>query len=143
MHTALEEDKPSYASKKSDDGRPKYGSRKEFFQRVWDRLHGSDGHATNTSTQAGHIVEFGSMVMVAASPGFCVPINEVVLPSGSTHSPIFRPKPIRYARSFSIEDDDEYRSVTLRGITLELDSIQKRHRSAFANSSSKNKKQKL
>ena len=30
----------------SDDTRPKYGSRKEFFQRVWDRLHGHpQGHS--------------------------------------------------------------------------------------------------
>lgn len=144
VQAAKEEDKPSYASKKSDDGRPKYGSRKEFFQRVWDRLH---GHAT-TVTLSG-ISEFDSRAIVTASPGFCVPINEVVLPSGSSHSPIVRPNPIKHVITSSMDDscigsiiDDEYNRGTICDISLELSNIKKRHSSAFTTVSTSRKKQK-
>jgi hypothetical protein len=92
---AEEEARPAYAQKKSDtiDGRPKYGSRKEFFQRVWDRLHVSDGQAS-TSTQPDGIPKFdGSTVIHVMSRGFSLLTNEVV-----------RPIPIRHAVPFSSSD---------------------------------------
>lgn len=149
MHAAEGEDKPSYGSKKSDDGRPKYGSRKEFFQRLWDRLH---GHATATVSSSG-ITEFDSRAIVTASPGFCVPINEVILPSSgsSSHLPIARPNPIKHTITASMNDscigsiidnDEHNNRGTIRDISLELNNIKKRHSSAFTTVSTSRKKPK-
>jgi hypothetical protein len=151
VQAAEEEDKPSYASKKSDDGRPKYGSRKEFFQRLWDRLH---GHATSTTVSSNGITEFDSRAIGTASPGFCVPINEEILPSSgaSSHSPIVRPNPINHATITSsmddscigsiIDNDGHNHGTTTRDISLELNNIKKRHNSAFTTVSTSRKKPK-
>ena len=153
MQAAKEEDKPSYGSKKSDDGRPKYGSRKEFFQRLWDRLH---GHATSTTVSTNGITEFDSRAIGTASPGFCVPINEVILlPSSgsSSHSPIVRPNPIKHATTITtsmddscigsiIDNDVHNHGTTIRDISLELNNIKKRHSSAFTTVSTSRKKPK-
>ncbi|KAL7465954.1 hypothetical protein ACHAXS_006264 [Conticribra weissflogii] len=66
MREADNSDKPAYAPRgaSESDGRPKYGSRKEFFQRVWDRLHGSSD-VTTMETDA--ISDFGSVVTALSS----------------------------------------------------------------------------
>mmetsp|Transcript_7958 Transcript_7958/g.16649 ORF Transcript_7958/g.16649 Transcript_7958/m.16649 type:complete len:633 (+) Transcript_7958:87-1985(+) len=66
LREADNSDKPAYAPRgaSESDGRPKYGSRKEFFQRVWDRLHGSSD-ATTMETDA--ISDFGSVVTALSS----------------------------------------------------------------------------
>lgn len=149
MHAAEEEDKPSYALKKSDDGRPKYGSRKEFFQRLWDRLH---GHATTVVASSG-ITEFDSRAIITASPRFCVPINAVILPSSgsSSQSPIVRPSPIQHNITTSMDDsciesiidnDEHNNRGTICDISLELNNIKKRHSSAFTTVSTSRKKPK-
>ena len=49
---ANEDTKPTYASSTVDDGRPKFGSRKMFFQRIWDRLHGCNDPAIPSTVKA-------------------------------------------------------------------------------------------
>jgi hypothetical protein len=156
LQEAEEETRPAYAPKKSDtiDGRPKYGSRKEFFRRVWDRLHGSDSQASKTSTQADGIPKFdGSTAIAILSRGFSLPANEVI-----------RPIPIRYAIPFSSSNvsiplcrdihydyidescigsrnliDNKYRRVT----SSTPNEIKKRHFSAFDIISDQSKKPKV
>jgi hypothetical protein len=159
LQEAEEEARPAYAPKKSDtiDGRPKYGSRKEFFQRVWDRLHGSDGQASTTSIQADGIPKFDDSTVIAAmNRGYSLPTNEVV-----------RPIPIRHAIPFSSSDvsppfcrdihydysygpcigsqnllDDKYRRVTIR-VSPTSNEIKKRPCSAFDSISGQSKKPKV
>lgn len=157
LHEAEEETKPAYAPKKSDtvDGRPKYGSRKEFFQRVWDRLHGNDEEAVTTSTQAGGIPEFDSSTVIAAlSRDFSIPSIEVVRPIPMRHPipfsssdvppPLCRDNHYDYIEGSCIGTqnliDDKYRRVTIRGISLTSDKNKKRNCSAFASISEQNKK---
>ena len=144
LQEAEEEAKPAYASKSSNDGdsRPKYGSRKEFFQRVWDRLHGSEGKAT-ASTQTEVVPEFdGSTLITTSSNDVC-------------NSELVHPIPIRYAIPFSSSDvsapscfdihhdhiesigtqhliDDKYQRVTVRDISPTSNETKTRHFSAFS-----------
>lgn len=71
--------KPVYATKSNpcsqDDDRPKFGSRKEFFQRVWDRLH--EPAAASSPAEIG-----GTFKYDGSSQGFTFfPTNKVVRPS--------------------------------------------------------------
>ena len=146
LNEAEEEAKPAYAPKSSDavDGRPKYGSRKEFFQRVWDRLHGSDCQAAATSIQTEVIPEFdGSNLIGNSSHDLCYSANELVHPIPRrpipfSSSDVSSPSccDIHYDNIEGIETqnliDDKYRRVTVRGNSLTSNEIKKRHFSAFA-----------
>lgn len=84
MQEAHDDTKPAYAPKKSvaDDGRPKYGSRKIFFQRIWDRLHGSC-HAMASIEALAATKERGAITMTTFG------------------NRVFHPTPIRYAAPVS------------------------------------------
>ncbi|KAL3804578.1 hypothetical protein ACHAW5_004581 [Stephanodiscus triporus] len=151
LHEAEEENKPAYAPKKSDtfDGRPKYGSRKEFFQRVWDRLHGNEEEAVSTSIQAGGIPEFDGSTVIAAIPSIEVvrPIpmrHPIPFSSSDVPPPLCRDNHYDYIEESCIGTQnligDKYRRVTIRGISLTSNEYKKRHFSAFASISEQNKK---
>ena len=100
---ANEHSKPEYALKSSNDGRPKYGSRKEFFQRIWGRLHGCDYVIASTQCYDEPVM------MTASHQDFSHPKNKMM----------FRPTPIRRVvpmssnhASLRLDTNDEFDIVS-------------------------------
>ena len=118
--------KPVYATKSNlsaneDDDRPKFGSRKEFFQRVWDRLH-------EPATAAPEPAEIGGTFKYdGSSQGFTFfPTNKVVRPSPrrapSTH--VVAPSDVGIWGGPDLIDDKN-RRVKIRGSFDDLPTMKK------------------
>ena len=109
MQEAERTDKPAYAPRGSSglDGRPKYGSRKEFFQRVWDRLHGTcSTMSTNdvTTMETDAISDFGSVASTAVSRSSATTTQDTTNAMSCLKKKLFHP--IRQVVSVSSYSDD-------------------------------------